>query len=371
MPFVKIVGSGTYLPGAPLTIDQIDDVLGRFDGISPRLQKWLERNRLLMKEMLEVEKYHYAIDPATGNYTDDTITMAVKAGRKALEAAGINPNEVDFIAYGSAHQHQMPTASVRIQEQLGIERCAEVSVHANCTSAYKAFQIAFDQILLGRYRTALVVSSGISSSELRADYFNPDKIKKEQLFLRYILGDGAGAIILTATEQPAEGDVLVREVYTESAGGHKPSAMGNLRPAWWLNPREEYESGAHHLSQLLGDELQQHFFEDGGSVFFHGLRRMLDKCPIDIRKVSYFQVNFPSKHIAETVMEECLTLGFPRQSWYTRLSNLGYPGPPMVFICIDEILRHEPLAAGSYIVSFVTEVSKFMQAGYILEKVKG
>lgn len=367
MSAVRIIGSGTYLPGNPLTIDQVDDVLGRFTGIDSRLQKWLDRNRTLMKEMLEVERYHYAIDPLTGRYTDDTITMAVKASRKALEMASLDASDIDFIAYGSAHQHQMPTASVRIQEQLGLPRCAEVSVHANCTSAYKAFQIAFDQIRLGRYRTALVVSSGISSSELRADYYNPQKITKEHLFLRYILGDGAGAIILQANGATLRGDVEVREVYTESVGGDKPAGMSNMRPAWWMNPQEEFEAGAHHLSQLLGDQLQQQFFSPEGSVFYQGLQRMLDKCPIETRQVSHFQVNFPSKHIAETVLDECIQLGFPAHSWYTRLANLGYPGPPMVFICIDHILRNEPLQPGRFIVSFVTEVSKFMQAGYILE----
>ena len=46
---------------------------------------------------------------------------------------------------------------------------------------------------------------------------------------------------------------------------------------------------------------------------------------------------------------------------------MGYPGPPMAFICLDQIMRHEPLAKGDLVLSFVTEVSKFMQAGYILE----
>jgi 3-oxoacyl-[acyl-carrier-protein] synthase III len=55
-------------------------------------------------------------------------------------------------------------------------------------------------IRLGRYKTALVVSSNISSSELVAEYYNQPLIKKEEVFLRYFLSDGAGALILQAAD---------------------------------------------------------------------------------------------------------------------------------------------------------------------------
>ena len=78
-------------------------------------------------------------------------------------------------------------------------------------------------------------------------------------------------------------------------------------------------------------------------------------------------MNFPSKHISELVIEECAALGIPGDKLYSKLSNLGYPGPPMAFICLDEIMRNEHLSHGDLILSFVTEVSKFMQAGYLAE----
>jgi hypothetical protein len=46
---------------------------------------------------------------------------------------------------------------------------------------------------------------------------------------------------------------------------------------------------------------------------------------------------------------------------------MGYIGPPMAFLCLDRIRREEKLVIGDVVMSFVTEVSKFMQAGYILE----
>jgi 3-oxoacyl-[acyl-carrier-protein] synthase III len=259
----------------------------------------------------------------------------------------------------------MPTASVRIQEALGIEQCAEISVHANCTSAYKALLLGADLIRNGRYKTALVISSGMSSSELVAEYYNQPLVKKEELFLRYFLSDGAAAIVLQATDVSKDG-LFVEYNYIESIGGRKPSAMGNKRPAYFMNPREEFNLGYHHLAQMFQEELRENFHEPGGSVFLKGLKRMLAKYPVDIDKIKYFQINFPSKHISELIMDECATMGIERKTLYSKISTMGYIGPPMALLCLDRIRKEEHLQPGDIVLSFVTEVSKFMQGGYVL-----
>ena len=364
--YVKLTGTGSYLPGNPITIDEVDNYLGELTEAPKKIQKWLHRMKVLMKEMLEVDYYHFAIDPETLEFTDDNITMSVKAARQAIEKAGIKVEDIDLIVYGSAHQDQMPTASVRIQEALGIEQCGEMSIHANCTSAYKALLIAGDFIKSGRYRNALVLSSSMSSSELRAEYYNQPIVKKEELFLRYFLSDGAGALVLQAADEKKNG-LFVEHTYMESVGGKKPSAMLNKRPAYWMNPKKEFELGYHHLAQMFNEQLRTHFHDEDGSVFLKGLKRMLNKYPINLSELKYFQVNFPSKHISELIMDECDELGISRDTLYTKMATMGYVGPPMAFISIDKIVREESLIKNDLILSFVTEVSKFMQAGYALK----
>lgn len=363
---IRIAGTGSYLPGNPISIDEVDHYLGALTEAPAKIRKWLERMKGLMKEMLEVENYYFAIDPVTRKFTEDNITMSVKAATCALESAGIKSKDIDLIVYGSAHQDQMPTASVRIQEALGIEKCGELSVHANCTSAYKALLTAYDMLRLGRYKRALVISSSMSSSELRAEYYNQPLIKKEEAFLRYFLSDGAGALVLEADRDMKEG-LFVENVMMESVGGKKPASMLNNRPAYWMNPRDEFDAGFHHLSQMFNEQLRLHFNEKGGSVFYKGLKRMLEQYQIPIEQVRFFQVNFPSKHISELVMEECESLGIPKSKLYSKMSTMGYLGPPMVFVCLDRILKEETLKKNDVILSFVTEVSKFMQAGFTLQ----
>lgn len=364
-PFIRLAGTGSYLPGKSIPMEEIDHYLGDMPDAPQKVRRWLERIRPLMKEMLEIEYYHFAIDPVTRQFTEDNVTMSVKAAKKALADANLEAGDIDLILYGSAHQDQMPTASVRIQEQLGIEQCGEISVHANCTSAYKALLLGYDLLKNGRYRNALVISSSMSSSELITEYYNQALVTKEELFLRYFLSDGAAALVLTA-EEVRTGGFYVDHVYMESIGGKKPSAMGNKRPAYWMNPKEEFEKGYHHLAQMFQEELRANFHDPDGSVFLKGLKRMIVKYNVDLSKLRFFQVNFPSKHITELVMEECESLGISRNTLYSSMSSMGYIGPPMALLCLDKIKREETLNPGDILLSFVTEVSKFMQAGYVI-----
>ncbi|TRZ71564.1 MAG: 3-oxoacyl-ACP synthase [Bacteroidetes bacterium] len=364
-PFVKLTGTGSYLPGESIPMEDIDHYLGEMPDAPQKVRRWLERIRPLMKEMLDIEYYHFAIDPVTRQFTEDNITMSVKAAQQALSDAKMEAGSIDLILYGSAHQDQMPTASVRIQEQLGIEQCGEISVHANCTSAYKALLLGYDLLKNGRYRNALVISSSMSSSELITEYYNQALVTKEELFLRYFLSDGAAALVLKAEDERSDG-LFVDHVYMESIGGNKPSAMGNKRPAYWMNPKEEFEKGYHHLAQMFQEELRANFHDPDGSVFLKGLKRMITKYGIDLSMLRFFQVNFPSKHITELVMEECESLGIPRNTLYSKMSSMGYIGPPMALLCLDKIKKEEKLNPGDTLLSFVTEVSKFMQAGYVI-----
>jgi 3-oxoacyl-[acyl-carrier-protein] synthase III len=365
---VFLAGTGTYLPGPPIPFDGIDAALGPLPDAPAKLRRWMETTREVMRGLLAVQVVHYAFDPATREVTDDNVTMATKAARVALTAADLPPDGIDLICYGSPHQDQMPTASVRIQEALGIASCAELSVHANCTSAYKALFLAHELIASGRYRNALVVSANVASSELRSEYYNQPLADRESVFLRWFLCDGAGAAVLSADADRSTG-YEVEQTYIESVGGTRPAHMYNRRPAYWMNPREEFDRGLHHLRQTFRNALASDFFNEGeGSVFVAGLRRMLAQGNAAPESIRRFHLNLPAKHVAETVMAEVAALGIPRAALFTRLDRLGYSGPPMALIGLDAMVREEALAEGDRAASFVTEVSKFMQAGFVLRR---
>lgn len=365
--YVKITGTGSYLPNDPVPFDSIHQVLGEVKEAPDKIQRWVENIHSVLKEIIQVKYYHYAIDPVTREHTDDNISMSVKAAKVALEASGLKPENIDLLIYGAPYMHQMPCGSVRIQEELGIENCAEFSIQANCTSSYKAILLAEEFLKNGRYKNALIVSSHMPSSQFRAESLNQQLLKKEDLILRWFLSDGAGSIVLQSTDDYSNG-FFVENCYTESVGTHKPSLMHTSYPPYFLNPKVVYEKALHHLKQKFQQEITEFFIEENGTVFINGLKRMLAQYPIDINRLKIFQINMPSMHIVDLIMEECEKLGINKSQLFSTIGEMGYAGPPASYISLDKIIREK---AGEFeddnlIVSFVTEVSKFMQAGYIV-----
>lgn len=363
--FVRVSGTGSFLPGEPIPFAEIGDYLGEITEAPKKVVKWIERSKPLLQEMLDIEHVYYAIDPQTKKRTEDHITMSIKSANAALEAANTKPEDIDLITFGSPFMEQIPPITTRIQEALGIDSCAEMAIHSNCTSAYKALMIAHDMIRNGRYKKALVISTSLNSAALRADYFNQAVLKTEEAFIRWFLCDGSGALVLESSDTKSDG-LFVEHTHIESIGGNKPSAMHNGFPPYWVRLPEAYEKGYHHMAQMFKLELREAMLDKNRiTIFTNGIARFVDKFNIDVSDLRFFQLNMPTKHIVEIILTECEeVVGIPRDILYTKISNMGYPGPPAAIICLDKIAREEQLKKGDRILSFVTEVSKFMQGGF-------
>lgn len=361
---VYVSGIGSFSPGEPVPFDQIEDVLGSITKAPPQLVKRINRIRSLMKRMLGIEYSHYAWDTKTQSLTETNATMAAKASRKALAQAGLEAAEIDLLVYaGVFYDYMCPPTSVFVQEELNISYCAEISIHSNCTSIYKAIQIAADAVANGRYDRALIVTSQLSSPLLLADYFNQDVITEEQAILRWFLSDGAGAMVVTA-DPPPEPCLRVLDTYLESVGvGIEPS-MHMLIGGARSDPKEIIEQGWHHLSQDL-----KVVAELAIKLGAPGVKRMLDSWDMDLSKVRCFFLNVPTKHMMnEAIKSIRKVMEMPNLSFYTKLGTRGYPGPPAILIALDEYLKENSLDAGDQLVSFVTESSKWMHAGFVLEQ---
>lgn len=365
--YVKIVGTSSYFPGRPIKFDEINNYLGELNNISPKLKKWINITQPLMQELLGVEYFYYAFDNETREYFDDNLSMSVKAAKKALEDAKMKAEDIDLLIYGGNFSEQMPPLSTRIQEELGIDICAEFHIHANCTSIYKAIDLANVYLKTGRYKNALVISSCVSSSFFNPDFYNQEVVTKEDIFLRWYLCDGAGAMVMTATDKKDKGFYL-ENTYVESAGGHKESAMGNRLPARWNNPLDTYEKGLHHIKQVYLNQMKgmAHKEDDGKTIFYAALKRMIEKQEISLDSLKYFVVNMPSKSVREYIMNECTELGIKVEQVYSAIEEVGYAGPPAAVISIDKILKEKDFNNNDMVFSFVMEVSKFMQAGFII-----
>lgn len=366
--YVKMASVSSYLPGKPIVFDEINNYLGNFALASKKLQKWADRVQPMMKEMLGIKYCYYAFDNVTRTFTDDNLSLSVKVAKKALEQANMKASDIDLLIYGGAYSHQIPPISTRIQEKLGIDLCGELHIHSNCTSIYKAIKLAHVLLTSGEYKRALVVSSSIASSCFVPEYYNQEKITKEDIFLRWYLCDGAGAMIFTAEEEQTDGFYL-EDTYIESAGGNKKSAMYNELQYHWSNPMDEFAIGAHHIRQIYLNDMKEYAVENNGkTIFYNGLSRMITAKDVDLTRLKNIVVNMPSRFVRQYIIEECSELGISKEKFYSAIEDVGYAGPPAAVISIDYLLQNQTFEDGDLIFSFVMEVSKFMQAGFTLRK---
>jgi 3-oxoacyl-[acyl-carrier-protein] synthase III len=129
------------------------------------------------------------------------------------------------------------------------------------------------------------------------------------------------------------------------------------------NIHEIYSHGWHHLTQDLKTVAKL-----APELGRKGVRMMLEKWNLDLSQVKCFFLNIPTKHLMDIGVKIVKTdLKNPDLYFYTKLSTRGYPGAPAIIIALDEYLSETSLTHKDLLVSFVTESSKWMHAGFILE----
>jgi 3-oxoacyl-[acyl-carrier-protein] synthase III len=171
--YSRIIGTGRYLP---------ERILSNFD-----LEKMVDTTDEWIRSRSGIERRHIA---AEGEGTTD---LAEQAARRALEAAGVTPDELDMIVVGTTTPDQVfPNVGVVLQDRLGVHGCPAFSIEAACTGFIYALAVADKFIHSGSVRTALVIGAETISRML-------DWTDRSTAVL---FGDGAGAVVLRADNAP-------------------------------------------------------------------------------------------------------------------------------------------------------------------------
>ncbi len=174
MIYSRIAGTGSYLPEKILTNDDLVAM-----GVDTSDQ-WI-------RERTGIEQRHVA---AEGELTSD---LAEKAARKAIEAAGIDAAEIDFVILGTTSSDVVfPSTACKVQARLGCPGGPAMDVNAACTSFMYALSIADQYIRSGASRCALVM--GAETLTRMLDWNDRSTC--------VLFGDGAGAVILKPSEEP-------------------------------------------------------------------------------------------------------------------------------------------------------------------------
>ena len=173
MNYARVLGTGSYLPERVLTNADIESIVDTSD-------QWI-------RERTGIRQRHIAAEGET------TCDLAHAAAVRALEAAGRRGEELDLVVVGTTTPDRIyPSTACRLQARLGARGCAAFDVQAVCTGFIYALGVADKFIRAGSARTALVVGADTHSRLL--DWSDRTTC--------VLFGDGAGAVVLEASEQP-------------------------------------------------------------------------------------------------------------------------------------------------------------------------
>ncbi|MEM7501046.1 MAG: beta-ketoacyl-ACP synthase III [Pseudomonadota bacterium] len=173
MTFARIAGTGGYLPERVVTNDEFAERLDTSD-------EWIQ-------ERTGIKRRHFAAPNET------TADMGLSAARAAMEAASVSVADIDLIIVATTTPNKVfPSTACIIQRQLGSKTIPAFDVHAACAGFAYALDVANRFVRTGGARCCLVIGA-----ETYSRILNWDDRSTCVLF-----GDGAGAVVLTATSEP-------------------------------------------------------------------------------------------------------------------------------------------------------------------------
>ncbi len=209
----KITGLGFYVPDNVVTNDDLSKLMETSD-------EWIQE-RTGIKERRHIIKGE-----------DTTATLGVKAARIAIERAGIDKDEIDFIVFATlSPDYYFPGPGVLVQRDLGIKTVGAVDVRNQCSGFVYGISLADQYIKSGMYKNVLVIGSEVHSTGL--------DMTTRGRGVSVIFGDGAGAAVLSREEDNSKG-ILSTHLHSEGEHAEELSLIApGMGKRWVLDIIEE------------------------------------------------------------------------------------------------------------------------------------
>ena len=213
------------------------------------LMQYMDTSDEWIQERTGIQERRYA-----HRTKETTTTMAVEASKQAIERAGTTAAEIDFIVFATlSPDYYFPGCGVLLQRAMGMKQIGALDVRNQCSGFVYALSVADQFIKTGMYKNILVVGSEKHSFGL--DYTTRGRN------VSVIFGDGAGAVVLQPTSDPAQG-ILSTHLHSDGAEAeilamYNPGTHAN----YWKENLASFNEGT------LGDMFMSHEMIDAGQIF--------------------------------------------------------------------------------------------------------
>ncbi len=363
---VYVEAAGFHLPGPPIDNQGMDAYIAPINRASARI-----RARILAEN--GIEQRHYALD-IDGNTTMSHAALAAAAIRDCAARAEFALDDAGLLAVGSSGGDAiMPGFASMIHGELGTRPLETLSSQGVCAAGVLAIKHAAQAIELGEHRHAIAAAAEMPSRMFKKSRFAPQGYDTDfdAHFLRWMLSDGAGALLLTRSPGERNGLRLkLRWVHQKSFAGDYPVCMQLGLSADRARSYLDYPSssaaeadGALALRQDI--RLLPHLFD----VSIHEYVTLVRDGWVDAARIDHFLCHYSSERFAP-VVENLLDkagLAIPRERWFSNLATRGNTGAASIYIMLAEFLDTRTLRPGDTILCFVPESGRISAAWMLFE----
>jgi len=370
-----ITRTSVCLPNAPVENDDTESILGQV-GERP------SRARRIVQLKNGIRRRYYVIDPATGepNYTNASLTADAVRG---LVGDGFSLEDIACLVCGTSNPDQLlPNHAVMVHGELGASVCEVVATAGVCLSGTTALKYGWLSVMSGNAPNAVVTGSEVASLVLRARNYDgkvPGDVQArganaelgfEKDFLRWMLSDGAGALLLEPAPRPGL-NLRIEWIDIFSYAHLLPACMymgaekqpdGSLRGWMRYTAREREAKSLFAVKQdvnLLNNEVVDH-------TLVKPLQRVIAQRSLSAGDVDWFLPHISSEYFRAPVADGLARAGLPipAERWFTNLASVGNIGSASIHVMLDELLRSGKVQDGQRLLCVVPESGRF-SSGFI------
>lgn len=373
---VYITNTSSFLPNPPVDNDNMERILGQVGERPSRARRVILRSN-------GIQTRHYAIDPQTLQPSHTNASMTAEAVRM-LNDEYFSLNRLECLSCGTSIADQlMPNHASMVHGELKLQPIEAVATTGVCLSGVAAINYAYMAVAAGLRRNAIAVGSELSSAMMRAHNFTAEtdaqiaeletrlELAFEKDFLRWMLSDGAGALLLEP--EPRAGQLSLRIDWIEitSYAGEIETCMyaGGVKrddgtiQGWSTIPGVERERNSvmavKQDVKLLNENIVKYSVEKP-------LGALMERRKIRPSDYAFFLPHYSSGFFRDKIYEGMKRIGFDitQDRWYTNLTVRGNSGSASIYIIIDELRRSGQLRAGDKLLCYIPESGRFA-AGYM------
>jgi 3-oxoacyl-[acyl-carrier-protein] synthase-3 len=364
-----------FLPGNPVSNDEMEEYLGYVDGRKSKAKAVVLRNNKI------TTRYYARTKEGVSTHTNTELTVEAI---KRLCTNGFTLGDIELLTSGTTTPDQiLPGHGVMVHGMLKTKPIEAISFSGSCCSGMNALKYAYMSVLTGNTNNAVSTGSEKLSSWMSAQTFEEEtkKLKEveaqpvlafEKDFLRWMLSDGAAATLLSNKPNPngislkiewIEICSFANEVDACMYMGCEKDAEGNIHGWSEYTQKEWLEKSIFSLKQDAR-MLDKYIAQLGTKKYVE----LFKKHKVDPKSIDWFLPHISSEYFRSKVDDEMKKYGveLPQEKWFVNLTKVGNMGSASIFVALEELMNSGKLQKGQKIALTIPESARFSYANMLL-----